>query len=44
MCEGVDWIHLALDSPVEGFCEHGNESFYSIKGEEFLDELSAVSF
>jgi hypothetical protein len=29
---------------VAAFCEHGNESFGSIKGEEFLDLLSDYSF
>jgi hypothetical protein len=28
---GMDWIDLAQDGPVEGCCEHGNESLCSIK-------------
>jgi hypothetical protein len=29
----MSWIHLAQDRD----CEHGNELFGSLKGEEFLD-------
>jgi hypothetical protein len=35
--EGVDWMHLAQDSPVADLCEHSNELLHSIKGGEFLD-------
>jgi hypothetical protein len=33
----VDWIHLVL---VAGCGEYGNETSYSIKGGEFLDQIS----
>jgi hypothetical protein len=29
--DGANWIRLAKDSPVAGFCEHGNEPLGSIK-------------
>jgi hypothetical protein len=29
---------------MEGFCEHGNETPYSTKGEELVDELSDYEF
>jgi hypothetical protein len=35
VCESVDWIHS--QGPVAGSYEHGNESWYSVKGGEFLD-------
>jgi hypothetical protein len=37
--EVVDWIYLAHDGPVAGSFQHGNETFGSIKGGEFLDQL-----
>jgi hypothetical protein len=36
---GVDWIDLAQDRAVEGFCEHGNEPSDSIKFWEVLEYL-----
>jgi hypothetical protein len=34
---GFIWLRIRVGS---GFCEHGNEPSGSIKGEEFLDQLS----
>jgi hypothetical protein len=34
--DDVDWLHLA-QSPVAGFCEHGNEPSVYIKDGEFPD-------
>jgi hypothetical protein len=42
----LEWIHLAQDRDqwrVLVTIEHGNGSFVSVKGEEFIDQLS-VSF
>jgi hypothetical protein len=36
--ESVEWMHLAQD--MMGSCEHGNEPLGSIKGREFLDQMS----
>jgi hypothetical protein len=33
----MNWIVLAQDGPVEGSCEHGNESSGSMKCWEFLE-------
>jgi hypothetical protein len=38
--EGVDWIHFAQ---VAGSCEDGNGASGSIKGREFLVQLSILS-
>jgi hypothetical protein len=39
--EGVKWIQIALDRiPLIVSCEHGNELSGSIKGKEFLDQLT----
>jgi hypothetical protein len=35
--ENVDWFHLAQGRKQDMICEHDNESFGSIKGEEFLE-------
>jgi hypothetical protein len=40
-CEKVDWIQLAQVSPVSGYCENDNKLASSIKGREFLGQLSA---
>jgi hypothetical protein len=38
--DGMDWIDLAQDrGPVEGSCEHGNETSGSIKYWEVLEWL-----
>jgi hypothetical protein len=39
--ESVDWSHEGSgEGPVVGSCKHSNEPPSSIKGGEFLDELS----
>jgi hypothetical protein len=38
--DGANWIRLAQDSPVAGFCEHGNEPWGSIRKQDFFDKLS----
>jgi hypothetical protein len=41
----MDWINLAQDrSIVVGSCECSNELSCSIKGREFLDQLSNYQF
>jgi hypothetical protein len=40
--KGVEWIHLAQGS-VAGSFGHGNEPSGSIKGGDFLDQLSGLS-
>jgi hypothetical protein len=43
--ELADWIRLTQDKgAVTGSCEHGNKPSGSIKGREFLDYLSVLSF
>jgi hypothetical protein len=42
---GANWIQLAQDGPVVGFCEHGNEPSDSIKkAGYFFDKLSDNQF
>jgi len=36
----LDWIDLTEKKDVACLCEDGNELWYSIKGGEFLDQLS----
>jgi hypothetical protein len=38
--DGANWIQLAQESPVAGFCEHGDESSDSIKKQDIFDKLS----
>jgi len=38
--DGANWIQLAQDSQVAGFCEHGDEHSGSIKKGYFFDKLS----
>jgi hypothetical protein len=33
--EGVDWMHMAQDRPVEGSCDHSNKPLGSIKDDGF---------
>jgi hypothetical protein len=37
--DGVDWIDIAQDRDVEGFCEHGIEPSSSIKCWEVVEWL-----
>jgi hypothetical protein len=37
--DGVDWINMAQDGPVEGSCGHGIEPSGSIKCWGVLEEL-----
>jgi hypothetical protein len=37
--DGVDWVDLAQEGPVEGSCEHGDEPSGSIKCWEVLEWL-----
>jgi len=41
-CDDVDWIHLA-QGLVPGLYEYGNKPKYSIRGREFLHQLSDYS-
>jgi hypothetical protein len=36
-CRGMDWIGMALERDVAGYCECGSEPAGSIKCGEFLD-------
>lgn len=38
--EDVDWINLAHDLRVVGFCEHDNEPLSSVRDGEFINQLS----
>jgi hypothetical protein len=40
--KGVDWLQFAELKLVESCCECGDEHFGSIKGREFLDQLSEL--
>ena len=42
--EAVDWIDVAQDKDVSGFCDHGNEISYSIKCRKCLTGWKTAGF